>query len=490
MYYKETNRSSEAEMKREIRPDYDQMLMFPPSVEDWVGEDHPARFIRDFVDAVDLKELGFVVPTSEVGGRCYAPGLLLKVWLYGYLNRIRSSRKLERACREHMGLIWLTGMNAPDHNSLWRFLDSNREGISQLFKQSIKVAVRCEMVGMVVHAIDGTKIKSSASWGKMSSAVRLEKMLEKYDRSVADFMTEVERQEQEELGGYRLPLGMHSALRRKDKIQKALMELQESKAKRMHHHEPEAVKMKNRRTIELSYNAQAVADKDSGIIVAAEVVTEGSDNGELVPMLDLAKENLGSVAEENLADGGYFSGSQVGLAEERGYEVLLNPPSSETTASRSSKPRVYHTKEFVYDESRDCCICPHGEELPYLTTKVRGKNKNAFRVYRCRSHRNCPHRSKCTRSKQGREVEISVHHGAIERLRAKREDPLNKRLLSQRKAIIEPVFAWIKEQMGFRRWTVYGLERVRAQWSLICTSINLSKIYKRWLSGGVSLTTQ
>jgi len=242
--------------------------------------------------------------------------------------------------------------------------------------------------------------------------------------------------------------------------------------------------------VDLSYNAQAVADRDNGIIAAAEVVNEGSDNGELVPMLDLAKENLGATAQENLADGGYFSGSQIGLAEERGYEVLLNPPSSETTASRSSKTNVYHTREFAYDEARDCCICPHGVDLPYLTTKVRGKNKNAFRVYRCRKHRDCPYRSECTTSKQGREVEISVDHRALERQRAKREDVANKRLLSQRKTIIEPVFAWIKRHMGFTHWTVYGLERVRAQWLLICATINLNKVYKRWQSGGLRLATQ
>jgi transposase len=477
-------------MGREIRAEYDQMLMFPPLVEEWVEEDHPARFIRDFVEELDLRALGFIVPSSEVGGRFYAPDLLLEVWLYGYLSRIRSSRQLERACREHMGLIWLTGGKGPDHNSLWRFLNANRQAICELFKESVNVAVKCEMVGMAVHAIDGTKMKSSSSWGKMSGAEGLERMQEKLDRSVADFMTEIERQEQEEMGEHRLPLGMHSALRRKDRIQKALRELEESGLKRVHHCEPEARLMKNRRTVELSYNAQAVADKNSGIIVAADVVNEGSDNGQLVPMLDLAKENLGSVAEENLADGGYFSGSQIGLAEEREYEVLVSPPSSETAPSQSSKTGVYHTREFAYDEARDCCICPHGEELAYLTTKVRGKNKNGFRVYRCRKHRTCPYRSECTTSKQGREVEISVNHAAIERQRAKREDPVNKRLLSQRKAIIEPIFAWIKRHMGFRRWTVFGLDRVKAQWSLVCTAINLSKIYKRWQSGGLRPATQ
>jgi transposase len=473
-------------MSREIRADYDQVLMFPPCVEDWVGEDHPARFIRDLVDSLDMKVLGFRVPDSDVGRPRYAPDLILKVWLYGYFNRIRSTRRLERACRENMGLIWLTGMKGPDHNSLWRFLDSNREAISQVFKQSVKVALKCDMVGMAIHAIDGTKISSNSSWNKMRTAEGLEKMQEKLDRSVADLMTEVERQEQEEFGQYQLPLGMHSTLARKDKIQKAFAELNESGVERVHHSEPEARLMKNRRNVDLSYNAQAVADQENGIVVAADVVNDCSDNGQLVPMLDLVKENLGAVAKENLADGGYFSGSQIGLAEEREYEVLLNPPSSESP--RSSKKQVYHTKEFVYDKSRNCCICPHGEELPYAGKKKRGKNENLYYVYRCRKYRTCPYRSECTTSsKQGREVDISEHHEAIERQRAKRKQSEAKRLLSQRKVIIEPVFAWIKRQLGFTRWTVFGLEKVRTQWALICTTINLMKLYTRWKDGGLQL---
>lgn len=474
-------------MKREIKAEYDQLLMFPPSVEEWVGEDHPARFIRDFVEALDLRGLGFGVPTSEVGGPFYAPDLLLKAWVYGYLNKIRSSRKLEKACREHMGLIWLTGMKTPDHNSLWRFFDSNKKAMSRLFKQSVQIAAKCGLVGMVVNAIDGTKIRSASSRERVESSVGLEKLLEGLDRSIADFMTEIERLEQEETGQYRLPSGMCSALRRKDRIGKALVELEESERKRIHHREPEARFMKNRRSIEPSFNGQAVADKNSGIIVAQDVVTDETDNGLLVPMLDRVKENMGMVAQENLADSGYYSSAQIGLAEERKYEILVNAPSNEAPSSPSKKSTVYHSSCFAYDEDRDCCICPHGQELPYWKTKEKGSNHNVIRVYRCREYRCCPYRSKCSESKRGREIAISIHHKAVERQRAKRKDPSNKELLSRRKTIIEPVFAWIKNHLGFDRWSVYGLERVRAQWAFVCTTLNLTKLYKRWLCGGLKL---
>jgi len=367
-------------------------------------------------------------------------------------------------------------------------MGSNKEALSELFKQSVQVAAKCKLIGMVVNAVDGTKIRAASSRERVVSLEDLEKRLERLDRSVADFMTEVERQEQEEIGEYRLSKRMHSTLRLKDQIQKALTELQESGRKEVHHCEPKARFMKSRRNIELSYNGQAVADKDNGIIVAADVVTDETDHGQLVPMLDRVKENMGRVAQENVADTGYFSSSQIGMAEERTYEVLVNAPSSETTHSRSAQANPYHTHWFRYDEGRDCCICPHGSELPYWKTKTRGTNGNECRVYRCREYRTCPHRHACSKSKRGREIEISVHYKALERQRAKREDPVSKQALGKRKTIIEPVFAWIKHHLGFRRWTVFGLEKVKAQWALVCTVINMKKLYRCWLSGGLPLT--
>jgi transposase len=461
--------------------------MFPPCIEDWVGLDHPARFIRDFVDSLDLKSLGFRVPNTEVGRPCYAADLLLKAWLYGYLHRIRATRKLETACHENMGLIWLTGMNAPDHSSLWRFMNSNKSALCALFKKSVQVAAKCKLVGMVVNAVDGTKIRSASSREEVVSAEGLEKMLERLDPSIADFMTEIERQEQEEAGDYKLPSGMHSTLMRKDKIQKALKELEESKRERVHHSEPEARFMKNRRSLEPSYNGQAVADKDNGIIVAQDVVTDETDNGQLVPMLDLVQENMGDVAQETLADSGYFSSSQIALAEERKYEVLVNAPSNEPS-QRSKTPEVYHTSRFTYDDDSGCCICPQGQQLSYHGIKVKNKNKNKVRIYRCRQYRTCPHAGECSKNKRGREIEISVHYKAVERQRARRKDPEKKKLLGERKTIIEPVFAWIKRQLGFDRWTVFGLERVKAQWAFVCTAINITKLYKHWLSGGLQMT--
>lgn len=474
-------------MGREIRADYEQALMFPPSVEDWVTQDHPARFIRDFVDALDLAGIGFVVHEAEVGRPRYAADLLLKVWLYGYLNRIHASRGLERGCKENMGLIWLTGLNTPDHSSIWRFWRDNKKRIREVFKKTIQVAVRSDLIGLALHAIDGTKIPARSSRDGVKDRKKLNKLLETLDERIDAVIEEVECAEKEEEGEYRLSEAMTDKDKRKEAIVKALDELDNGGRKIIHPAEPDARFMKMRRGIDLAYNGQVVADQKSGMIVAQDVVMDEADSGQLVPMLDQVKETLGTVAHENVADSGYYSTSQIGLAEKRKYEVLTNPPPSETTPERSSELNPYHPSRFVYDQERNCCICPDGHVLTYLQRKTKGANQNEFIRFRCRDYKDCPHRWECSSSKHGRMIEISVHYREVERQRSKRQDPEKKRLLGQRKVIAEPVFAWIKQHLSFRRWTVKGIDNVRAQWDVVCTVLNLKKLYTHWLEGRLCL---
>jgi transposase len=478
-------------MVEPIRPDYDQILLFPPSPEEWVGPDHPARFLRDFVDALDLDELGFKTPACKTGRPPYSADLLLKVWLYGYMNRIFSSRKLEKACREHMSLIWLTGRNPPDHSTLSRFFKTNKEGIKGVFKQSIRVAVKTDLIGLALHAVDGTKMQAMGSRAGVLSREQLQDALEdivdRLDQSLADVLTEIERCDREESGEYCLPKSMQESLKRKQRIQEALQEVESTGVKGVNPADPDARFMKSRGRIELCYNGQAIADEKSGMIVSANVIADGTDNGQLVPMIDQAKENVGAVAAENVADAGYFSSSQIGLAEKREYGVLVNEHSSETMSKKAAESDPYHRSRFVYDPDRDCCICPRSAELHFSRSLIKKANKNEVRRYQCREYRSCPDRWQCSKSKSGRFIEISVHQAAVERHSRKRELPESKERLRARKRIIEPVFGWIKQQLGFRRWLVAGLENVRAQWDLVCAAINLKKLYPHWASGKLVL---
>lgn len=147
-------------MAQPLAPDYGQQFLLPPCLEDWVAQDHPVRFIRRFVDEQDLAKLGFAMPISNEGRPAYAPGLLLKIWLYGYMHRIHSTRRLEAACRNEMALLWLSGALQPDHNTLWRFWRDNRKALRKLFDQSVSVAVKNGLVGLVLQAVDGTRIQA------------------------------------------------------------------------------------------------------------------------------------------------------------------------------------------------------------------------------------------------------------------------------------------------------------------------------------------
>jgi transposase len=462
-------------MSYEKYASYDQQWMFPPSLEDLLPKDHPARMIREFVDAQDLQALGFEVRDSDNGRPNYSANLLLKIWLYGYVSKIRSNRGLERACLESMGMLWLSGMQSPDHTTLFRFWRDNQKAIRKLFKQLLQVAASLDLVGMVLHAVDGTKILSAASPYKAWHRTSLEKTMKELDRAIDEIMKETE-QSSEAAGECRLPEGLKERQELRAKIEEQLKQLNEKDRDHLQPGDEGARMMKCRRGTKFAYNAQAMVDQDSKLIVAADVVTDESDNHQLVPMLDQAEQNLGRVAEQTVADAGYQSTTEWAKAEGKSYPILVN--------LNEPNDSPYHASRFTYEAENDRCICPRGEALHFEGTKKRDKAQPyEVRVYRCGNYENCPVRWQCSKSASGRTVQIHPNHDVLLRQREKLKDERMRAFLKQRGVIIEPLFGWIKEAMGFRRWTVRGLEKVRTQWSLLCTSINLRRLYPQWAAG-------
>ena len=467
-------------MIKEIRADYTSQMVLPPSIEDWIPLDHPARFIRDYVDSLDLIGLGFKQRKSDDGRPSYAPDLLLKVWLYGYFDRIRSTRSLERACRDSIALIWLTGMNYPDHNTLWRFLSNNKRAIRRVFTQGVRVAAKADLVGMVLHAVDGTKIRARGSKWTAHHRKTLEESLSKLEQKIDEMLAEVEASEENEIGEYRLSEDLVNAQERKEKIQRALKELDDAGADHLQPSDPEARMMKCQEGINFAFNAQAVVDDKNGVIVAQDVTTDETDHDQLPGMLETVEEVLGGTAETTVADAGYASGETLAKANQMGAEVLVNLP--ETMAPRPGKGD-YHTSRFEYDADTNVCICPLGKTLIFQREKWAKKHCYKVRVYHCRQFRECPVRWDCSKNKRGRVVEIGPHHGAVKRQIEKQQDADNQAMLDKRKWIVEPIFGHVKEGRGFRRWTLRFLDGAKTQWALVCLTANLRKLHRHWTAG-------
>jgi transposase len=460
-------------MVQAITPDYEQQFLLPPALEEWVPADHPARFIREFVEQLDLVALGFALPACADGRPPYAPSLLLKIWLYGYLQRIRSTRKLEAACREHLSLLWLTGLIQPDHNSLWRFWRANQKPLRAVFKQTVQVAVRTGCVGLVVQALDGTKLAAAASSHTGWTQEHMAKLLAALDEALVASELEILR-EDPEAPGYRLPAGLAERQQLREQIKTGLAQLAADGRRHYHPVEPEARRMKTREGNRYAYNAQAMTDGQCGIITAADVTRQETDTGQLVPLIVQTQATIGVAATptETLADSGYGAGADLQAAAAQNLPVLV-PPAEGAPA----KDKPYASRNFHYDEAAQTVTCPQDRPLVHEG----GTTRDGHRVerYRC-PHRDCPVRAQCSPDPKGRQIEIHPHTPVVQAMRQRLATPEGQALYRSRAPVAERTFGRIKQHDAFRRFTVWGLEAVRTQWALVCAAANLRILYARW----------
>lgn len=464
----------------------EQTWLLPPSLDEMVPADHPARFVAAFVDGLDAvgwAEMAIAPHGDPAGAPAYHPRALLGAWIYGFVSGVRSARKLEAACREQLPYLWLTGCQRADHNTLWRFYKTNRQGMRKLLKGTVRTAVKLGLVDLALQAVDGTKIAGNASRWRTFDAKGLEKLLARTDKAI----TELEARNCAEgpAAAPALPRRLHQSQALREQVQTALAVVRaEDGPTYVNLTDGQAGLVKGRQGVVAGYNAQAVvsplvepvAGGRGMLITAAEVSNASDDHGQLLGMLAAAEEMTGQRAAVSLADGGYHSGANLVACEERGYAVLLAEP--QTKAARNP----YHKSHFCYEGEADTYLCPGGQRLAYAGVKRRA-GEAVVRVYRARVGvcRVCPAFGKCTKNKrQGRELEVGPHEEALREHRKLMAREESKAVYRRRKVLVEPVFGVVKELQGARRLLLRGLTNVRAEWSLLATAYNLRSLWRVW----------
>ena len=463
----------------------EQAWLLPPSLDELVPLDHPARFVAEFVDALDFedwKELGVAIEGDPLGASAYHPRALLSVWLFGFVTGIRSSRKLEGACRDQIPYLWLTGWQHPDHNTLWRFYKDHRQAMRSLFKRTVRTAVAMELVDLAVQAVDGIKVVANASSCRSYDAEGLAKLLERLDRAI----TELEDQNEDETD--RAPVHLPEELADKrtlrDQVRRAMEELEGLKGrKNINLTDHDARFMKTRQGFLPAYNAQAMVSpvktgqETSGMLVTAvELVDEPADYARLIPMLQRAEETTGVNTPLTLADAGYHTAAALQECADRGQQVAM-PESPRGMAL----DHPYHKNRFTYYADSDTYRCPQGQVLSLVRGRfARKTNKRMYQAPKCVCQA-CPVAGACiTRGSPSRSLAISPYDAALRRHRAWMATDEARSAFKKRKQLVEPVFGIIKEQQGLRRFLLRGLGNVAAEWTLLATAFNLRTLWRVW----------
>jgi transposase len=468
-------------MRKIIQANIDQSFFFAPCIDEWIGPEHPARFVHAFVQAQNLAALGLDTLKREEGGAAFEPALLLGVWLYGYFRGISSHRKLELACREEMGFLWLSGNTRPDHNALWRYWDTHHPAMRALFKQTIKLACEMDMVGFVEQALDGTKIQARCSAYGSYNKKSLEKRLAHTDERIAQLEAQIKQAGEEASAA--LPKQLQGKQTLKLQIQHAIEELAKGGREHVHPKENEAQRMKTDKGCKFGHNAQAMVDEKQNIIVEAAIAGEPTDQHQLSPMLEQARqtrEELGVQASPlTKADTGYATLSELQKAKERADPVQTPPP---IRWSDISAP--HHSAHFTYDEKARVVRCPQGNELK----PGRKSNKSGREVVvysNAAACAKCPMKEKCTPGSAARRIEVCAYRKDLEQLARNYQTREYRQSYQRRSKIVEPVFARIKQHLGFRRWGYFGRTKVQSQWQMLCSVFNLKQIYRKWKGQGL-----
>jgi len=464
-------------MKRFVQGmDRGQATLLPECLEDWIGEDNPVRVIDAFVDALDLGEIGFAgVEPAATGRPSYHPSVLLKLYIYGYLNRIQSSRRLEREAGRNLEVLWLLKRLAPDHKTIADFRTDNGAALRKVCARFVELCRELGLLATTSVAIDGSKFKAVNNRDKNFTEAKVARRWAQLEESVARYLSQLDTADRQEPSEALAIKAIHL----KEKMAKLESEMGKLSA---HEHamlmsadkqisltDPDSRSMatSGRGSGVVGYNVQTVVETEHHLIITHDVTNTGSDRGQLARMGKMAQAVLRADRIEAVADRGYFNSPEILECHEAGITVTLPKP---MTSGAKSEGR-FGKQDFVYMAAEDIYRCPAGERLTYRMTGE--ENGKLMRRYWTSACPNCPLKSKCTTGSE-RRIPRWEHEHVLEAAQERLDrDPDAMR---RRRETVEHPFGTIKARMGATHFLCKTLPKVAAEMALHVLAYNLTRV--------------
>lgn len=452
-----------------------QSSFIPRSLDELISENNPVRVIDAYIDSINLERVGFIAYSAfKPGQKPYRRQDLLKITLYCYMNKIRSSRMIEKETKRNIELMWLTGSLTPDHGTISGFIKDNKIAIKELFKEYVLLLKGLALVDGDIVAIDGTKIKASNAKNKHFNHNKIKIKLDYHEARIREFLECIEVSDTTEYEIINEKIEKH--VKQIDKLKKIQTELKEEKKKQVCLTDSDSKSMRNNGRFEPCYNLQTAVDRKNKLIIAYDVVDDANDQVQLKNMVDRANKALKqyevdekAVSEKNrifVLDTGYYNRQQIIETSDEKIEILIKK-----REKAPDKIGSYDREKFIYNPEKNSFICPEGHEVVY---KYKDKKDNhEFYRYRCVGYEICENRHLCTKSKRGREINISA---SDDKLKMVEHNTLIKNNVYKRRGqIVEHPFGTIKRHFGFDYFLRRGFASVKSEAGLILLAYNLKR---------------
>ena len=461
----------------------DQTILFPDTLDKYVDAENPVRFIDAFIDSLNMEKLGFKHSiTCETGRPSYAPSDILKLYVYGYLNQIRSSRKLERECHRNVEVMWLMKKLAPDFKTIADFRKDNVGCIKPVFKEFVYLCRSLDLYGAQIVAIDGTKFKAvnskSNNLNEKTVALRLKRIEEK----IAEYLREMDENDKadsgkaESLKVYELKEKISKLEEKKQQYELVQNQMKVTGQKEVSLVDPDSRLMRvDSQKLDVCYNVQTSVDAKKHLIVDYDVINNSTDHHQLAKDAEAAKQTLSVGSLDVVSDKGFYVEKDVFDCEKSGVTVFMPIPAALNPYKSVGVPEPeFYSDQFVYDAERDVYVCPAGNEMPFWKRGGRGKGLEG-RLYRTTGCFGCSLRSKCTRNKRGRYMFRGEYDGAVDRLRVRLESFEGKEKLGLRRMLVEHPFGTMKRAFNQGYLLLKGLRKVKGEVGFTMLAYNMRR---------------